>query len=178
MSDRNKIIVLASLCAVLTLTLLLGIFFSGNRRSSRAQNEPLLASFSGKKVNQIELFSEEKTVTVTETEEGLWAVDYDGTAAPADTSRVSAFLSAVAALPRGKKITVAGGAFQWSLLKKNAHMGSDFCNGDAVTDYLYNGRVAADDFNYLRVFCVNGRPWLRSLFTCKCPGQYPDGCLY
>lgn len=153
MSDRNKIIVLASLCAVLTLTLLLGIFFSGNRRSSRAQNEPLLASFSGKKVNQIELFSEEKTVTVTETEEGLWAVDYDGTAAPADTSRVSAFLSAVAALPRGKKITANEEKYgQFGVASESATAYIKLVSDNGSEILLLFGNAVADrpGFRYVR----------------------------
>lgn len=104
MSDRKKITVLASLCAVLTLTLILGTVFSGNRRSARVLNEPLLSSFSAQKVNRIELFTEEKSTVLTETD-NVWSVDYDGTAAPADAAEVKSFLKTVAELPRGKKIT-------------------------------------------------------------------------
>lgn len=105
MSDKKKLTVLASLCAVLTLTLVFGMLFSGNRRSSRALNQPIVPAFSEKQVSRIEVFHEAKTVTVFAGEKGLWMVDYDGTPAAADAETVKTFLSAVVDLPCGKKIT-------------------------------------------------------------------------
>ena len=60
-------------------------------------------------------------------------------------------------------------------IEKAPDMGRDFCDGNAVAHYLYNGGVASHHFEHFRFFCFRGRIGLRCFLARERASEYFDG---